>query len=241
MHCSMQRAGPSLGSVGCSLQSVAWRPCGSGRQCLGSQLAGAVDQHQCGGSWQRLGSQLAGVVDQCQYQCSGGQQRLGSRLAGVVDHTSAAEADTQDFARWSRPAFSPEMIDTLRRNAWAGDADAALAPTGQPIGRCERGGAHGALFEAMVWIDRYQGNARLAKSGLIARVQQRDCQHKVLRLRWLCDVPEQVQDRRIDARQRVRMRRRRQHGGQCMERTPEKVAVNPAKPHQALFTAACQK
>ena len=210
MHCSTQCARPPLGSVGCSLQSVAWRPCGSGRQCLGSQLAGAidqhqcggrrqclgsqlagvVDQHQCGGSRQRLGNQLAGVVDQCQYQCSGGQQRLGSQLAGVVDHTSAAEFDTQDFARWSRPAFSPEMIDTLRRNAWAGDADAALAPTGQPIGRCERGSADDALFEAMVWIDRYQGNARLAKSGLIAQVQQRDCQHKVLRLHCLCDAPE---------------------------------------------------
>ena len=101
-----------------------------------------------------------------------------------------ATVNVQEFERWTDPDLSIEAIDTLRRDAHAGDADAAVAVVSRLVGRYERDGSSDDLFEATVWIDRYHGNEAFAQSGLIARLQQRDCRHKVLQLHWLCNVAE---------------------------------------------------
>ena len=93
--------------------------------------------------------------------------------------TGAAEA-------WPDPDHDAESIESLRRAAGAGDADAALAVATRLVDRFERGGATDDLYEATIWIDRYHGNESLASSGLIARVQQQDCAQKVLRFHWIC-------------------------------------------------------
>ena len=97
--------------------------------------------------------------------------------------TSATEA-------WPDPDRGVESIESLRHAAAVGDADAALAVATRLVDRFERGGASADLFEATIWIDRYQGNETFANSGLVTRVQQKECAQKVLRHHWICDKSE---------------------------------------------------
>ncbi len=101
--------------------------------------------------------------------------------------TSAPAATTE---AWPDPDRTIEPIGPLRQAAAVGDVDAALVVATQLVNRYEHSGATDDLFEAVIWIDRYQGNDTFAHSGLIKRVQQKDCRQKVLRYHPLCDLAE---------------------------------------------------
>lgn len=117
---------------------------------------------------------------------------LASGLALVAAGAGAQQSAPPALQAWSAPDLdlSNEAIEPLRQAAEVGDPDAALVVATRLVDRYERNGTDDDLFEATIWIDRYHGSDAFANSGLITRVQQRDCRHKVLRLHWLCDVAE---------------------------------------------------
>ncbi len=120
---------------------------------------------------------------------------LASGLALVAASAGAQQSTAQTLQTpqaWSQPDLdlSNEAIQPLRQAAQVGDVDAALVVATRLVDRYEHNDTSDDLFEAMIWIDRYQGNETFANSGLLARVQQRDCRHPVMRLHRLCDVAE---------------------------------------------------
>ena len=117
---------------------------------------------------------------------------LASGLALVAAGAGAQQRTPQTTQAWSQPDLdlSNEAIQPLRRAAQAGDVDAALVVATRLVDRYEHNDTSDDLFEATIWIDRYQGSETFANSGLLARVQQRDCRHPVMRLHRLCDVAE---------------------------------------------------
>lgn len=126
----------------------------------------------------------------CALAVIAGSLALGC-MAGQTDTGTSAASDGQSIAgRLTDPDLSAEAIQPLRLAAQVGDVNAALALATRLIERYERGSPSDDLFEATVWIDRYHGNETFARSGLLTRVQQRDCKHQVMRLHWLCDVAE---------------------------------------------------
>ena len=110
--------------------------------------------------------------------------------AGEPLATTANSNGQRVEERWPEPDASVESIERLRQGAQVGDAHMALALVTRLLDLYEHGGASDELLEATIWIDRYQGNEIFASSGLITRVQQRDCKHLVMRQHWLCNVPE---------------------------------------------------
>ena len=104
--------------------------------------------------------------------------------------TTALQSPPATTEAWPDPDTSLEPLGSLRRSAAVGDADAALAVATRLSDRYDIHGRLDDLFEAVIWIDRYQGSDAFANSGLIKSVQQKDCKQNVLRYHPLCDVAE---------------------------------------------------
>lgn len=130
----------------------------------------------------------AGSDWEADWPASADQSRAAA--SGTSALSATTEAAVQEPERWLDLDLSDEAIAPLRQAAQVGDVNAALAVTARLIDRYEHGKTTEDLFEAVIWIDRYHGAESFANSGLLARVQQRDCRHKVMRLHWLCDEAE---------------------------------------------------
>lgn len=127
--------------------------------------------------------------------CPATRMVLGLTFLAVA--CAAAQGDraqttgaTTAMEAWPEPELATEPIESLRLAAAVGNVDAEIVVATRLVDRLERGGAVDDLYEATIWIDRYHGDETFAEAPLIARIQQRDCNQKVLRYHWLCEIRE---------------------------------------------------
>ncbi len=112
-------------------------------------------------------------------------------VAGAAAQPDTAQTTAANSTEaWPEPELATESIDSLRLAAAVGNVNAAIMVATRLLDRFERGGAVDDLYEATIWIDRYHGNETLAEAPLIAKIQQRDCNQKVLRYHWMCEIGE---------------------------------------------------
>ncbi len=129
----------------------------------------------------RLATLLGSVLTFLAIACTGAQADMAQTIAAAGDAPTEA---------WPEPEFATESIESLRWAAAVGNVNAAIVVATRLVDRFERDGAVDDLYEATIWIDRYHGDEAFAEAPLIARIQQRDCNQKVLRYHWLCEIGE---------------------------------------------------
>ncbi|MET0211325.1 MAG: hypothetical protein ABW220_19940 [Burkholderiaceae bacterium] len=88
------------------------------------------------------------------------------------------------------PTVSTATLDTLRSDAFIGDADASRRLSGELLDRYEREHREDDLFEAMMWLERDWNSPAYQSAGLTTRVFEHHCSHPVLRWHWLCQPGE---------------------------------------------------
>lgn len=78
------------------------------------------------------------------------------------------------------PNAGPIGTSRKRRSTHCAAPDRPATPkvTIRLVDRYDRGGTSGDLFDATLWIDRYQGNEAFTRSGLFARMQRGGRMHR---------------------------------------------------------------
>ena len=109
---------------------------------------------------------------------------IGTAVVSFETRSTARHVDTR------APTVSTATLDTLRSDAFIGDADASRRLSGELLNRYEREHHEDDLFEAMMWLERDWDSASYQAAGLTTRVVEHHCGHSVLRWHWLCQLGE---------------------------------------------------
>ena len=125
------------------------------------------------------------------FRCAAARALASASMLFVIAFAAAqtnALPTTRTTSGWPGSAVDTEPIEPLRLAAAAGHVDAALAVATRLVDRFEHGGATDDLYEATIWIDRHRSAETFAR--LIRRIQLKDCDQKILRFHWLCEIGE---------------------------------------------------
>ncbi|MEO8247775.1 MAG: hypothetical protein ABI589_00245 [Burkholderiales bacterium] len=107
-----------------------------------------------------------------------------------ADASKPAPTTLQASEPWPEPDTSSAALEPLRHAAALGDANAGLQLMQALVDRYEARGGNDNLYEAMLWIDRFQSTDLIAHAPLMAHLASTQCTHRVVRYHWLCEKSE---------------------------------------------------